>query len=199
MINGDVGFFDIPAHGNGWNAVLRHAFLNGVISRLACLSTCALSRRMSNFFCRGSASFAKLIHFFLGEMLNSNEGVGRSGHSEEFIKLSLNGGSVPILCILDQKDHEKRYDSSSGVDDELPCVGKPKKRARCGPRGHHYAADDECDCVAGSMGHAIGDLSEPLIQFHWRLLFHFWKLVLSNVQSAVPIFPVLDGQALRAT
>jgi len=35
---------------------------------------------------------------------------------------------MAVLCVLNQKHHEKRDDCRGGVDDQLPGIGKMKSR-----------------------------------------------------------------------
>ena len=46
------------------------------------------------------------------------------------IKLDLDGSAVPVLGVLDQKDHQESDNRRTGVDDELPRVGIMKNRPR---------------------------------------------------------------------
>lgn len=44
------------------------------------------------------------------------------GNVQEFVELDVQGIVVTVLCILDQKHHEKRNDGHGGVDDQLPRI-----------------------------------------------------------------------------
>jgi len=44
------------------------------------------------------------------------------GNAQEFVELDVQGNVVMVLCVLDQKHHEKRNDGHGGVDDQLPRI-----------------------------------------------------------------------------
>lgn len=51
------------------------------------------------------------------------------GNAQEFVELDVQGNVVTVLCVLDQKHHEKRNNGRGSVDDQLPRIVVLKDRA----------------------------------------------------------------------
>jgi hypothetical protein len=81
-------------------------------------------------FCLGStfAAGTNVLKLLVGQVLYADEIVLRSADTNEFVKFHLDRGSVSVLGILDEKDHQEGNDSGACVDDELPGIGKLKQR-----------------------------------------------------------------------
>ena len=60
-------------------------------------------------------------------------------------ELHLQCESVPVLGVLDEKDHQEGDDGCAGVDDKLPPVAVMKQRAGDAPKDH----DGECQQKRG--------------------------------------------------
>src|SRR5262245_17869429 len=48
--------------------------------------------------------------------------------ANQLIQLELDGHGVPVLCVLDEEDHQERDDGGAGIDRKLPGVGAVKER-----------------------------------------------------------------------
>jgi hypothetical protein len=72
----------------------------------------------------GLTGFANLADLVEGEVFDSNESVLSSAGPNELIEFGLDRGAIPVLRVLDQKDHQERDNGGSGIDDELPGVGE---------------------------------------------------------------------------
>ena len=71
-------------------------------------------------------------------VLEVEELVVRALHrSDQLVELELHGGAVPVLCVLDEEDHQEGDDRRRRVDDELP--GRTEVEDRTGDE----PADDE--------------------------------------------------------
>jgi len=62
-------------------------------------------------------------------MLDADVYVFRGTCTDQFVELDLDGRTIAVLRILNQKDHQEGNDGRSGVDHELPSVGVAKQRA----------------------------------------------------------------------
>jgi len=71
---------------------------------------------------------SQLLDFFVGQMLDSNEHIPHVADPNEFDQLDLDRGIVAVLRVLNYKNHEKRHNRRSRIDNELPRIGKPKDR-----------------------------------------------------------------------
>jgi hypothetical protein len=57
---------------------------------------------------------AHLREFFLGQVFDPNEPIVCGASPDQFVKLGLNRGAIPVLGILDEEDLEERDDRCSG-------------------------------------------------------------------------------------
>jgi hypothetical protein len=46
--------------------------------------------------------------------------------ADQFVPLQMDLAGVPILGVLNQKDHQERHNRSTGVNDQLPAIGVTK-------------------------------------------------------------------------
>jgi hypothetical protein len=51
---------------------------------------------------------------------------------------------IPILAILNEKDHQKRDNRGPGVDDQLPGFGKANERTAYGPDNDYTGGEQKC-------------------------------------------------------
>jgi len=65
--------------------------------------------------------------------------------TEELVELDLNRGTVSVLRVLDQEDHEERHDRGRRVDDELPGVAEAEEGAADEPQGDQRHGGGERD------------------------------------------------------
>src|SRR5271166_4772437 len=73
------------------------------------------------------ASAADFLDLLLGQMLDADEGIMGLAHPNELVQLDLNGGGIPVLCVLDQEHHQEGDDGRPCVDDKLPRIRKIKE------------------------------------------------------------------------
>ena len=65
--------------------------------------------------------FFDLGQLIVGHVFEVNHLVARALDCvDEFIEFQMEGLGIPVLCILNEKDHEKRDDCRAGVDHQLP-------------------------------------------------------------------------------
>ena len=60
-------------------------------------------------------------------MFDAYQGISRGADADKLVQFNLDGGAVPVLRILYEKNHKERYNRGARIDDELPCIGKPKR------------------------------------------------------------------------
>lgn len=48
--------------------------------------------------------------------------------ANQFVEFELDGFSVSVLCVLNQKHHQKGHDGGACIDDQLPSVAEVKQR-----------------------------------------------------------------------
>ena len=90
---------------------------------------------------------------------------------------------VSILCVLNQKHHEKCDDRRSGIDDELPRIGKMKGRPCEDPHTNDKHSSRKCPRTAEHHGGTVrenmecvaDDTKEIAVLF---VLFPFFGLIL---------------------
>src|SRR6267143_7195889 len=64
---------------------------------------------------------------------------------------------IAVLSVLNKKHHQKGHNRGTGIDDELPGVGKMKHRSGHRPDRNDGDGTDECPCCAE---HLRGPASE---------------------------------------
>ena len=86
------------------------------------------------------------------------------GCADKFIKFQLNCFSISILCVLNQKDHQKRDDRCAGVDNQLPGVTEAEYRPGDDPhyndansKDEHFWPTAEARCFLCKPGVPSGD------------------------------------------
>src|SRR6185437_4069666 len=67
----------------------------------------------------------------------------RSVNANEFVELQLHRLSVAVLAVLNQEDHQKGHDGRSGIDDQLPRIGKSEERTHRRPDHDEAEGSDE--------------------------------------------------------
>ena len=66
-----------------------------------------------------SSDFGDLI---FGKRFDANECVSSGTNPDQLIELGLNSGSVSVLRILNNKNHQEGNDSGASIDDQLPGI-----------------------------------------------------------------------------
>src|SRR5260370_6237142 len=91
-------------------------------------------------------SFKLALQFFevfVGKLFKIDQFVsGVFKRANDFIQFQMNGLGVPVLRVLNQKDHQERDDCRGGIDDQLPGVGKMEHRSGQEPDyDYKYSSD----------------------------------------------------------
>ena len=141
--------WQLPANTIGGEFRLLSCSLNGFF---ACLLRFGSALAFGPYF----------LEFIVGEMLDTNEGILGGADTDQFVKLHLDGGAVPVLRVLDQKNHEEGDDGRTRVDDKLPRIGIMKNRPRYGPQEDDTRGNQKCECAARSLRRTVCDLAKQL-------------------------------------
>jgi hypothetical protein len=56
-----------------------------------------------------------------------------SDGADRLVELDLHRGAIPVLSVLDEKDHQEGHDGRTGVDHQLPAIAETEDRAGDGP------------------------------------------------------------------
>src|SRR3569833_4674659 len=95
-------------------------------------------------------------------MLDSDEGIVRLADADQLVELDLDRGTVAVLRVLDEKDHQEGHDRRAGVDHQLPGIGIMKYRTRGRPNDHGAYGNYERERSPGPLGRAVSDFTEEL-------------------------------------
>jgi hypothetical protein len=87
---------------------------------------------------------------------------GRINRMNQFIELKIDGSGVPVLGILNEKYHEKRDDSGSGIDHQLPRVGIMKEGPGCRPNQNNGSSSCESPFGAEPDRRPRGELTKAV-------------------------------------
>ena len=63
--------------------------------------------------------------------------------ADQLIEFDLQRLGIPVLRVLDQKNHKKGDDGRTRIDDELPGVAETEHRSGRGPDDDHHTGDKE--------------------------------------------------------
>src|SRR5665213_2012012 len=139
---------------------------NRAFRRLPCFLARSLHGSLAEFFGLGAplAFGTDFLQFIVGEMLDSNEGVVCRADSDQLIEFDLNRGAVPVLRVLDQKNHQKRDNGRARVDHKLPRIGILKQRPRDSPYNHDKGRQHESQRATGGLGCSISDITEEFAE-----------------------------------
>ena len=100
----------------------------------------------------GAQLLVKILQLLLGEIFDGGETVlGALHRNDQLGKLKLESHRVAILCVLNEKHHEKRNDGRAGVDDELPSVAVVKQGPSDRPNQYRQCGNEECHRCAGRV------------------------------------------------
>jgi hypothetical protein len=102
------------------------------------------------------------IQFRPGPLLDPDQILPRRGCPNELINLHLQRGAVPVLGILNQKNHQERDDAADGIHDKLPCIGKAEQWPISQPDDDEAACHPERPRSAGSARGLRGKSGEPV-------------------------------------
>jgi hypothetical protein len=102
-------------------------------------------------------TFFQLVELFIGKLLDVDKiVVRRVMRADKFVQLQVQGFSVPVLRVLDEKYDEKSNDGSAGIYDELPGIREMEEWPAHGPqyqhnhgKQEHIRMPDHVRCLAG--------------------------------------------------
>lgn len=86
---------------------------------------------------RTLALLPELLNFFLGEVLDTDKVIPDLAYSDQLVQLDLDGGTVPVLRVLNKEHHQECDDRRARVDDELPGIRIVKNWTRHSPHENH--------------------------------------------------------------
>jgi hypothetical protein len=92
--------------------------------------------------------------------------VSTSDGADQLVELDLHRGAIPVLSVLDEKDHQEGHDGRTGVDHQLPTIAEAEDRAGDSPdhndrNRHPEGAGMPC----GSSG-PLGETVERVCNTH---------------------------------
>src|SRR5215203_6782745 len=82
----------------------------------------------------------RCVHFFQVQQFVP----GTTRGTNDLVELYLQCLCIPVLSILDQKDHKESDDRRAGVDYQLPGIGKAEYRPCRGPNQDDRNCSHEC-------------------------------------------------------
>src|SRR3712207_5453603 len=91
--------------------------------------------------------------------------------SDQFVELQLHGSTVPVLCVLDQEDHQERDDGSAGIYGQLPGVAEPEYRADSSPNQDDKHGGSKGGRVSCGARGPLGKTVEQGVVIHHSLLY----------------------------
>ena len=92
----------------------------------------------------------------------------------QLIKFDLNGRTVTVLRVLNQKNHKESDDGGAGVNDELPGVGEAEQRAADSPNDNDTCRDDKSRSPARRQGSLVGEIARKTLILATILLRPFY-------------------------
>jgi hypothetical protein len=81
-------------------------------------------------------------------------------HTNQLVQLELHGFRVPILGVLNQENHQERYDRRPGVDYQLPSIGVVEYRAGERPNDYDEYTQHKGARRAASVGRPAGEFTK---------------------------------------
>ncbi len=89
------------------------------------------------------------IQFFVAELFDVHHLIAsRVDGVYQFVQLEVDGASIPVLCVLNEENHEEGDDHCTCIDDQLPRIGIAKDRT--GRRSHQDDGHCTEKCPFGS-------------------------------------------------
>jgi len=73
--------------------------------------------------------FFEFLQFLVGQIFEIDKLVASAfQRADQLVQFEMHCFGVAVLCVLNQKHHQKRNDCRGGVDDQLPGVREMKRR-----------------------------------------------------------------------
>ena len=139
---------------------------------------------MFRLFSQSLKLLLQFLEIVIRELFQIDELIACAFHgADQLVQLEVHGFGVTVLCVLNQKHHQKRDDSRGRVNDELPCVGKMKSGSgnepdaddKHGP-GKGPGAAQQNRRPAGENTERVAHYAEEIVVF--LVLFYFFELSL---------------------
>lgn len=80
--------------------------------------------------------------------------------ANEFVELNVDDVVIPVLGVLNQKNHQECDDGGRGVHDKLPGIVVVKPGPRCSPHGNQHHGDQKGARLTGVVGELLAELGE---------------------------------------
>jgi hypothetical protein len=77
----------------------------------------------------------QLVELELGQIFYVDHSVfGFVYRVDKLVQFQVNGPGIAVLCVLDEKHHQKGHDRCASINDQLPGVGKVEEWAGDTPK-----------------------------------------------------------------
>jgi len=114
----------------------------------------------------------ELLKLLIGKVLEIDEFIARRFDcANEFVQFQMNCFRITVLRVLNQKDHQKRNDGRSRVNDELPSVGKMKSRSGNEPDADYKNGPGKGPCTAQQNRRPAGEDTERVANDAKEIVF----------------------------
>jgi hypothetical protein len=88
-------------------------------------------------------------------MLDSDKPISPVGNSDQLIEFRLDGGTVSVLRVLNEENHQKSDDCGRCVDEKLPSLGKTHRGPGNEPQSNETTASREGQRLSSRSGDGI--------------------------------------------
>src|SRR5262245_4523904 len=107
---------------------------------------------------QGSTASTILLDLLVCQVLDSDESVVSMRAANQFIQLSLQCTSIPVLSVLNDKNHQKCHDSGSSIDNELPRIRVVEDRTCETPTDDNQDSKKKRNWTAGQVRNVTRNL-----------------------------------------
>ena len=116
----------------------------------------------------------ELLKFLIGKVLEIDEFIARVfNRANKFVQFQMDCLGIAILCVLNQKYHQEGDNGRSGIDDQLPRVGKMKSGASKEPDDNDKHSCGKCPCAAEHTGGTPREHTERVADETKKIAFLF--------------------------
>ena len=138
---------NFPANGCGAEAPrLIDAFLSARLSGPNLTGTRSVVLR---FFSKSSKLLVEFLQLLVGQIFKIDQFISCVFEgADDLIEFEMHCFGIAVLRILDQEHHEERDDRRGGVDDQLPGIGKMKRRSGEKPHEDDEHSSGKSPCAA---------------------------------------------------
>src|SRR5262249_45602349 len=107
---------------------------------------------------QGRTALTILLDLLVCQVLDSDESVVSLRDANQFIQLSLQCTSIPVLNVMNDKNHHKYHNSGSRIDNELPRIRKVEERTCETPRDDNQDSKKKRNWTAGQVRNVTRNL-----------------------------------------